>query len=53
MLGQYISGLARFGAATGDAACHDKVRALVAGFGDSLARTDNPYAGPGVRKMWA
>jgi uncharacterized protein len=51
-LGQYISGLARLGAATGDAACHDKTRALVAGFGEFLARTDNPYAGPGAEKMW-
>ena len=51
-LGQYISGLARIGAATGDQACHDKARALVAGFGEFLARTDNPYAGPGAEKMW-
>jgi uncharacterized protein len=51
-LGQYISGLARFGAATGDQACHDKARALVAGFGEFLARTNNPYAGPNAEKMW-
>jgi hypothetical protein len=51
-LGQYISGLARFGAATGDQAYHDKARALVAGFGEFLSRTDNPYAGPGAEKMW-
>lgn len=51
-LGQYISGLARLGAATGDQACHDKARALVAGFGEFLARTDNPYAGPNAEKMW-
>ncbi|HEX4946243.1 MAG TPA: beta-L-arabinofuranosidase domain-containing protein [Blastocatellia bacterium] len=51
-LGQYISGLARLGAATGDQACHDKARALVAGFGEFLARTDNPYAGAGAEKMW-
>jgi uncharacterized protein len=50
--GQYISGLSRIGAATGDQACHDKVRALVAGFGEFLSRTDNPYAGPGAEKMW-
>src|SRR5580658_4023862 len=31
-LGQYISGLARIGRTTGDAACHAKVRALVEGF---------------------
>ncbi len=50
--GQYLSGLARIGAATEDQACHDKVRALVTGFGEFLARTDNPYAGPGAEKMW-
>lgn len=51
-IGQYISGLARLGAATGDAACHEKARALVAGFGEFLKRTDNPYAGAGAEKMW-
>jgi hypothetical protein len=51
-IGQYISGLARLGAATGDAACHEKVRALIAGFGEFLKRTDNPYAGPNAEKMW-
>ncbi len=50
--GQYISGLSRISAATGDQACKVKVRALVAGFGDFLSRTDNPYAGPGAEKMW-
>ncbi len=35
-LGQYISGLARVGAATGDAACHQKVRDLVEGFAATL-----------------
>jgi uncharacterized protein len=51
-IGQYISGLARFGAATGDQACHNKTRALVAGFGEFLAKTENPYAGPNAEKMW-
>jgi uncharacterized protein len=51
-LGQYISGLSRFGASTGDQACHGKARALVAGFGEFLARADSPYAGPGAEKMW-
>jgi uncharacterized protein len=51
-LGQYISGLARLGAATDDAACHNKARALVAGFGEFLSRTDNPYAGAGAEKQW-
>lgn len=35
-LGQYISGLARMGACTGDSACMEKVNALVAGFGETL-----------------
>jgi hypothetical protein len=35
-LGQYISGLARIGASTGDAACHVKVHELVEGFGATL-----------------
>lgn len=50
--GQYISGLARIGAATGDQVCHDKVRSLVTGFAEFLKRTENPYAGPGAEKMW-
>ena len=39
-LGQYVSGLARIGAATGDPACHEKVHALVAGFAATLG-SDN------------
>jgi DUF1680 family protein len=35
-LGQYISGLARIGATTGDPACHQKVRELVTGFSATL-----------------
>lgn len=35
-LGQYISGLARISASTGDAAARDKAQALVAGFGETL-----------------
>jgi hypothetical protein len=35
-LGQYISGLARFGASTGDAACHQKVHDLVEDFAATL-----------------
>src|SRR5215469_12439963 len=36
-LGQYISGLARLGRSTGDAACHRKVAAIVDGFAAALA----------------
>ena len=35
-LGQYISGLARIGASTGDNACHQKVHDLVEGFAATL-----------------
>jgi len=35
-LGQYISGLARIGASTGDPACHQKVHDLVEGFAATL-----------------
>ena len=52
-LGQYISGLSRLGAATGDQAAHDKSARLVAGFGEVIRRVDDPYAGPGARDFWA
>jgi DUF1680 family protein len=51
--GQYVSGLARIGAATGDRACHAKVAALVHGFGEFLKRVQNPYAGENSAKNWA
>ena len=35
-LGQYISGLARFGTCKGDPACHEKVHDLVDGFAATL-----------------
>lgn len=35
-LGQFISGLARMGAATGDPACHEKVHELVKGIAETL-----------------
>ena len=52
-LGQYISGLARLGAATGDAQCHAKVAALVDGFGKAFVAAKNPYAGPKAQAQWA
>lgn len=51
--GQYISGLARFGRATGDAACHEKVRYLVDEFAKCLTRNPNPFAAPNTEKVWA
>jgi hypothetical protein len=50
--GQYVSGLARLGRATGDAACHAKVGALVDGFAATLAANPVPYAGPGAQRVW-
>ncbi len=52
-LGQYISGLARLGAATGDKATHEKVARLVAGFGEFIRRAESPYAGPNAQAQWA
>lgn len=52
-IGQYISGLARLGATTGDAAIHAKVAALVDGFGKAFVAASNPYAGPKAQEQWA
>jgi len=51
--GQYVSGLARIGAATGDTAVHQKVAALVDGFGKAMLAARNPYAGPKAQEQWA
>jgi len=51
--GQYISGLARFGRASGDGACHAKVATLVEEFAKVLARNPDPFAGPNAEKQWA
>lgn len=51
-LGQYISGLARIGKATGDAACAAKVGALVDGFAATLGPDDQIYAGANSKKVW-
>jgi uncharacterized protein len=45
-LGQYISGLARFAAATGDPACETKVRALVQGFAVTLGADNQSIIRP-------
>ncbi|GAA4006114.1 glycoside hydrolase family 127 protein [Sphingomonas humi] len=51
--GQYVSGLARIGATTGDKQCHAKVAALVDGFGKAFVAAKNPYAGPKAQEQWA
>jgi uncharacterized protein len=50
--GQYVSGLARLGRGTGDAACHRKVAQLIDGFAAALAANSDPYAGPGAQQLW-
>jgi DUF1680 family protein len=45
-LGQYISGLARMGASTGDQACHEKVHALVDGFAQTLGPDNQSIVRP-------
>jgi hypothetical protein len=51
-LGQYISGLARIGRTTGDAACAAKVGALVEGFAATLGAKDQCFAGPNAENVW-
>jgi uncharacterized protein len=51
-LGQYISGLARLGRATDDAACRQKVHALVEGFAASFRAGGHIYAAPNAEKVW-
>lgn len=49
-LGQYISGLARFGASTGDQSCHEKVHALVTGFGATLGEKNQSILRPATNQ---
>ena len=51
--GQYVSGLARIGATTGDKAVNDKVATLVHEFGKTMIAAKNPYAGPKAQEQWA
>jgi DUF1680 family protein len=51
-LGQYISGLARFGRATGNMACYTKVAELVDGFSATLGTDNCIYAGENAEKVW-
>jgi uncharacterized protein len=51
-LGQYISGLARIGRATGDRACAAKAAELVEGFAATLGKNDQIYAGTNAEKVW-
>ena len=51
-LGQYISGLARMGRTTGDAACATKVETLVDGFAATLGPRDQCFAAPNAENVW-
>jgi len=51
-LGQYISGLARIGRTTGDAACATKVAELVEGFAATLGPKDQCLAGSNAENVW-
>jgi len=51
-LGQYISGLSRFGRAASNSACHAKVSELVEGFAATLGPENRIYAGPNAEKVW-
>jgi DUF1680 family protein len=51
-LGQYISGLARFGKTTGDEASRQKVVDLVEGFAATLGSGNQVFAGPSAEKVW-
>ncbi len=50
-LGQYISGLARIGASTGDRACHQMVHDLVGGFAATLGKDNQSILHP-MTNLW-
>lgn len=51
-LGQYISGLARIGRTTGDAACHAKVAELVEGFAATMGPKNIVFGAPNAENVW-
>ena len=53
LLGQFISGLSRIHACTGDAEAAAKVRRLVSGYAAAFERDGNPYASPKTIATWA
>jgi DUF1680 family protein len=53
LLGQFISGLARLSAATGDAEAAAKARRLVDGYAAAFEKDGNPYASPKASATWA
>lgn len=53
LLGQFISGLSRIHANTGDAEATSKARRLVQGYGATFERDGNPYASQKAIDTWA
>jgi DUF1680 family protein len=53
LIGQFISGLSRFHANTGDPEAAAKVRRLVHGYAATLEKDGNPYASPNATDTWA
>ncbi len=52
LLGQFLSGLSRIAASTGDNAARAKVRALVLGYAATLGASGYPYAGTKASTTW-
>ena len=53
LIGQFISGLSRIHAATGDSEAAAKVRRLVLGYGATFEKDNNPFASPKAIATWA
>jgi DUF1680 family protein len=53
LLGQFISGLSRIHACTGDPEAAAKARRLVQGYGATLEKDGNPFASPKTIATWA
>lgn len=52
LIGQFISGLARIYATTGDRAAAEKARRLVEGYAATFAKDGNPFASPKASTTW-
>ena len=53
LIGQFISGLSRIHACTGDPEAQAKVRRLVSGYAATFEKDGNPYASPKTIATWA
>lgn len=52
LIGQFISGLARFAASTNDPRCAAKANALLSGYGTTLGPKDYPFAAEKASTTW-